>query len=177
MSIEFNKIPSPCYVLDQKLLFNNLKLLSQIQKKSHAKIICALKGFAMFSTFKLVKDHLFGTTASSLHEAKLGYEEFGKEVHAYCVAYIPNDFKDIISYCNHITFNSLKEWKRYKYIISTDKKSISCGIRINPEYAKIETDLYNPCVLGSRLGVTSDALGENLPKGIEGLHFHAFVRK
>lgn len=143
-----------------------------VQEAADIQIICALKGFAMFSTFPMVKKFLRGTTASSLHEAKLGYEEFGNEVHAYSPAYIPSEFPEIIRLCNHISFNSLSEWYRYKDLILNIEKTISCGLRINPEYSEVDTDLYNPCIPGSRLGVTAEMLGEYLPEGIEGLHVH-----
>lgn len=143
-----------------------------VQQESGAKIILALKGFAMFSTFPLVRQYLHGTTASSLHEARLGYEEFGDEVHVYCPAYLDDEFEDIMRLCNHITFNSINQWERFKNKLKEADKEISCGIRINPEYAEVETDLYNPCAIGTRLGITADQLGDNLPDGIEGIHFH-----
>ncbi len=169
---DFAAIPTPSFVLVESLLENNLKTLDMVQKASGATIICALKGFAMFSSFPLVKQYLSGTTASSLHEALLGYEEFGEEVHAYSPAYIPKEFPEIMQRCNHITFNSLSEWERYKPQIQAATKKISCGLRINPEYSEVSTDLYNPCIPGSRLGVTAELLGEQLPEGIEGLHMH-----
>lgn len=166
------KIPSPCYVLEEKKLHNNLKILDLVQKASGAKIICALKGFAMHSTFPLVSKYLPGTTASSLYEARLGFEEFGREVHAYSPAYLENEFEEFMRYCGHITFNSLTQFNKYKSYLSKANHSISCALRINPEYAEVETDLYNPCIPGSRLGITEALLGDTLPKGIDGLHFH-----
>jgi len=165
-------IPSPCYVLEEKKLHNNLKILDLVQKASGAKIICALKGFAMHSTFPLVSKYLPGATASSLHEARLGFEEFGREVHAYSPAYLENEFEEIMQYCGHITFNSLSQFERFKPFLKKAPHSISCALRINPEYAEVETDLYNPCIPGSRLGITASILGDTLPVGIEGLHFH-----
>ncbi|MEM1134886.1 MAG: carboxynorspermidine decarboxylase [Bacteroidota bacterium] len=170
--INFSKIPSPCFLLEEKRLHSNLKVLDMLQKASGAKIICALKGFAMFSTFPLVSKYLPGTTASSLHEARLGYEEFGREVHAYSPVYIPHEFEQLMQYCGHITFNSLNQWENYKSYIEKADHTISCALRINPEYSEVVTDLYNPCIVGSRLGITADKLGDTLPKGIEGLHFH-----
>ncbi len=172
LDIDLNSIPTPIYILVEDLLENNLKTLDMVQKASGAQIICALKGFAMFSTFPMVKKFLKGTTASSLHEALLGYHEFGNEVHAYSPAYIPKDFPKIMEVCNHITFNSLSEWERYQSIVQHADRQISCGLRINPEYSEVETDLYNPCIPGSRLGVTAAVLGDTLPQGIEGLHVH-----
>lgn len=165
-------IPSPCYVVEEKALLNNLALLKRVQDEAGCTIICALKGFATWGTFDLVKQYLPGTTASSLHEARLGAEEFGGQVHAYCPAYIPEDFEQILSLCQHITFNSLSEWDRYKATVAAASKKVSCALRINPEYSEVETEMYNPCIPGSRLGVRAEQLGDTLPEGIEGLHFH-----
>jgi len=172
MSIDFNQVPSACFVLDEAKLRRNLKIMQYVQQESGAKIILALKGFAMFRAFPLIRQYLYGTTASSLHEARLGFEEFGDEVHAYCPAYFDDEFGDIMQYCNHITFNSLNQWNRFSERVQTANKNISCGIRINPEYAEVETDLYNPCAIGTRLGITADHLGDTLPDGLEGIHFH-----
>jgi carboxynorspermidine decarboxylase len=171
-SEDLRKIPSPCYVLEEKKLHNNLRILDMVQKASGAKVICALKGFAMFSVFPLVSKYLPGTTASSLNEAKLGFEEFGREVHAYSPAYLDHEFEQMMKYCGHITFNSINQWEKYGSYINQSDHSISCALRINPEYAEVKTDLYNPCIPGSRLGITADKLGDKLPEGIEGLHFH-----
>lgn len=172
MPINFNKVPSACFVLEEAKLRRNLELMKQVQKSSGANIILALKGFAMFSTFPLIKQYLHGTTASSLYEARLGYEEFGEEVHAYAPAYFEDEIEKLMQYCNHITFNSPAQWERFKHEILSNDKKISCAIRINPEYSEVETDLYNPCIIGTRLGVTADQIGDKLPEGIEGLHFH-----
>lgn len=172
MSIDFNQVPSACFVLDELKLKKNLQVMRHVQQKSGAKIILALKGFAMFRTFPLIRQYLQGTTASSLHEARLGFEEFGDEVHSYCPAYFEDEFEEIMRYCNHITFNSLSQWNRFKGMIQNASKDISCGIRINPEYAEVEIDLYNPCAIGTRLGITANQLGDTLPSGIEGIHFH-----
>lgn len=172
MPISFDKVPSACFVLKEAKLRRNLELMKQVQKSSGANIILALKGFAMFSTFPLIKQYLHGTTASSLYEARLGYEEFGEEVHAYAPAYFEDEIEKLMQYCNHITFNSPAQWERFKHEILSNDKKISCAIRINPEYSEVETDLYNPCIIGTRLGVTADQIGDKLPEGIEGLHFH-----
>lgn len=172
MKINLAQIPSPCFVLEEELLHKNLQLINRVQQESGAAIILATKGFAMYSVFPLVKKYLTGTTASSLHEARLGFEEFGGEVHAYSPAYLEKEFDEIITYCDHLSFNSLNQWKKYKTKIEQSGKKISCGLRINPEYAEVSTDLYNPCIPGSRLGMRATDFGENLPEGIEGLHFH-----
>lgn len=169
--IDFNSVPSPCFVMDEELLIRNLKILKEIQEKSGIKIILALKGFAMFSTFDLVSKYLQGTTASSLNEARLGYEEFDGEVHAYSPAYLDHEFDQLKKYCSHISFNSLSQWDKFKSRIRSADKKISCGLRINPEYSEVETELYDPAAPGSRLGIPADNLNE-LPEGIEGLHIH-----
>lgn len=172
MAVDFNKVPSCCYVLDEEKLRRNLAVLQDVQEKSGATIILALKGFAMFSTFELVRQYLPGTTASSLHEARLGYEEFGSDVHAYSPAWLPEEFPKLAGYCSHITFNSLTQWEHYRQAVQQNQKEISCGLRINPEYSVVATGLYDPCIPGSRLGLTAKQLGGKLPDGIEGLHFH-----
>ena len=172
MPINFHRVPTACFVLEEAKLRRNLEILQYVQEQSGARIILALKGFAMFSTFELIKQYLHGTTASSLYEARLGYEEFGDEVHAYAPAYFESEFDELMRYCNHITFNSPAQWERFRSKIQRSDKKISCAIRINPEYSEVEIDLYNPCAIGTRLGVTADQIGETLPSGVEGLHFH-----
>lgn len=172
MPIDFTQIPSACFVLEETRLRRNLEIMQQVQQASGVKIILALKGFSMFSVFPMVRQYLQGTTASSLNEARLGYEEFNHEVHAYCPAYFNNEFEEMMEYCNHLTFNSLNQWNKFKGRIQEYPKEISCGLRINPEYAEVETDLYNPCAVGTRLGISIEHLGDTLPEGIEGIHFH-----
>ncbi len=176
-SIPFHEIPTPCFLLDEKLLKKNLELIADVAQKSGAKIILALKGFSMYSTFHLVKKYVPGTTASSLNEARLGAYEFGGEVHAYNVAYLENEFDEMMQHCGHITFNSLAQWEKFKTKIEKNPKKISCAIRINPEYSEVETELYNPCIPGSRLGVTANHFDKILPEGIEGLHMHNLCEK
>ena len=173
MAIDYTTTPSPCFVLEEARLRANLELLAHVQRESGAKIILALKGFAMYGTFPLVRQYLSGVTASSLSEARLGREEHGGEVHAYCTAYIDEDFDAIAGIASHVTFNSVGQFERYRDRLAGK----SAGLRINPEYAEVETDLYNPCVPGSRLGVTAAQLGGKLPEGIEGLHFHTLCEK
>ncbi|MFT7271979.1 MAG: carboxynorspermidine decarboxylase [Spirosomataceae bacterium] len=172
MSVEFNQIPSPCYVLEERLLRKNLELLHDVQERSGAKIILALKGFSMYSTFPMVKKYLSGATSSSLNEARLIHEEMQTLAHVYSPAYKHEEFDELMRYSEHITFNSLKQYETFKDKIQANDRHISCGLRINPEYAEVETDMYNPCIVGSRLGITREALGDKLPDGIEGLHSH-----
>jgi carboxynorspermidine decarboxylase len=172
MAIDFTLIPSPCYVLEEKFLRKNLELLNKVQKESGAEIILALKGFSMYRMFPMVKKYLSGATASSLNEARLIVEEMGCLAHTYCPAYKPEEFEEILGYSSHITFNSLNQYKQFKTQVENSERKVSMGLRINPQYAEVSTDMYNPCVVGSRLGITRDALGDTLPEGIEGLHSH-----
>jgi len=170
--IDFSKIPSPCYVLEERLLRRNLEILRRVQDESGVNIICALKGYSMFSSFDMIRQYLKGATASSLNEAKLCFEEMKSEAHLCAPAYLDHEFDELMRLCSHITFNSISQWEKFKNRIKNNSKKISCAIRINPEYSEIGTDLYNPAIPGSRLGVTADKFSDKLPEGIEGLHFH-----
>lgn len=172
MPIDYSQIPSPCYVLEEDRLKANLSLLHFVQEKSGGNIILALKGFSMYKTFPLVKEYLSGATASSLNEARLIFEEMKCKAHTYAPAYKPEEFEELMSYSSHITFNSLNQYTQFKEQVKNYKEPISMGLRINPQYAEVETEMYNPCIPGSRLGITREALGDTLPEGIEGLHFH-----
>ncbi|MEA5427406.1 carboxynorspermidine decarboxylase [Arcicella lustrica] len=168
--IDFSQIPSPCYVLEDRLLRKNLELLQYVQQQAGIEIICALKGFSMFSTFPMVRQYLAGATSSSLHEARLAFEEMGSKAHVYSPAYLDKEFDELLSYSSHISFNSLNQFEKFKE--KSIANGISCGLRINPQYSEVETDMYNPCIAGSRLGITRNQLGDTLPEGIEGLHSH-----
>ncbi len=167
--IDFSKVPSPCYVLDEQLLMQNLATIDRVRRESGAEIIVALKACAMWSIFPTLAQHSDGATASSLAEARLVYEEYGERAHTYAPVYTEREIEELMQYSSHITFNSLGQFERFG--ARALLRGISCGLRINPRYSPVETDLYNPCVEGSRLGVTREELGE-LPEGIEGLHFH-----
>ena len=166
-------IPSPCFVLEEERLKSNLALLRRVQEEAGCTIILALKGFAMFHAFPVIREVLPGTTASSLHEAMLGQQRFGGAVHACAPVYIPDELHALLEIVSHITFNSLSEWDRYRPLLAEEGHRVSVGLRINPEHSEVETDLYNPGCPGSRLGVAPDELGDRLPAGIEGLHFHS----
>jgi len=168
--MDCSKIPSPCYVLEEKKLIQNLELIRSVQERSRVTIILALKGFAMFSAFPIVKQYLAGTTASSLFEAMLAREEFGGELHLYLPVYQDHEFTALIQGAAHITFNSLSQWQRFKE--KTLAAHISPGLRINPEYSPVEQEIYNPASPFSRLGIRAEMLGDRLPEGIEGLHCH-----
>jgi carboxynorspermidine decarboxylase len=176
MSINYSGIPSPCFILEEELLRANLALIDRTQKAAGCQIILALKGFSMYSAFPIVKEYLHGATASSLNEIKLINDFMEVKAHTYIPAYLDQEFDEVLKRSSHITFNSLNQWERYKDRVAAysegNSEPVSCGIRVNPQYSEVETEMYNPCVPGSRLGVTRDQLGAELPVGIEGIHFH-----
>jgi carboxynorspermidine decarboxylase len=174
---EFENIKTPCYVCYEELLENNLKILDYVQKESGAKIILALKGFAMWSTFPLVKQYLQGCTASGLHEAKLAREEFGKEVHTYSPAYKDEDIQEIATISDHIVFNSPSQLFKYCDRVKKVNPNISISLRINPEYSASPKEIYNPCGIYSRLGTTLENFDEEVLKHIDGLNFHALCEQ
>ena len=167
--IDFSKVPSPCYVLDEQLLAHNMEVIDRVRKATGVEIIVALKACAMWSIFPTLAKHSDGATASSAAEARLVMEEYGQMAHTYAPTYTDRSFAEILQCSSHITFNSLGLFNRFG--AQALLRGISCGLRINPEYSPVETDLYNPCVEGSRLGIRKEELSE-LPAGIEGLHFH-----
>ena len=173
--IDYSQVPSPCYVLEESRLIRNLQILQRVEQEAEVKIICALKGFSMWSTFPLVGKYLAGATASSLNEAKLAKNEMGKEVHVFAPVYGSEEIEEILRLADHITFNSFSQWKRYKS--QTLAAHVSPGIRVNPEFSTVETDLYNPCGRFSRLGVTQKEFRPEELDGIEGLHFHALCEQ
>ncbi len=178
MNIDFSKLPTPCYVVDERLLIKNLELLQSVRQRTGCSILLAQKGFSMFSVYPLIGKYLQGVTSSSLHEARLGYEEMGKEVHTYAPAFVEKDFDEILRYSDHIVFNSFDQWKKYKARVkAVTSKKIECGIRINPEYSEIETPIYDPCYMYSRLGVTLSGFRPEELDGIDGLHFHTMCEQ
>jgi carboxynorspermidine decarboxylase len=177
MELDFNTLPTPCYIVDERLLKKNLEVLEYVQNRTGCSILLALKGFSMYSTFPLVGQYLKGITSSSLFEARLGYEKMGKEVHIYSPAYIPEEFDEILTYSDHIVFNSFSQWHKFKGKVKSNPKKVECGIRINPEYSEIETPIYNPCYINSRLGVTLSNFKPDELDGIDGLHFHTLCEQ
>ena len=167
--VDFSKIPSPCYVLDEELLEQNLAVIDRVRREAGVEVIVALKACAMWSIFPELARHSDGATASSAAEARLVYEEFGSPAHTYAPVYTERNIEEILRCSSHLTFNSLNQFRRFgpRAILH----GISCGLRVNPGYSPVEVDLYNPCVAGSRLGIPSEELAE-LPAGVEGLHFH-----
>ena len=170
--IDYSKIPSPCYVVDEVRLRENLELIRSVKERSGVEIILAFKAFALWRVFPVIREYIPYSTASSLGEARLAFEEMGNPAHTYAPVYTDKEFHEIAKYSSHITFNSLNQYYHFRNVLEKFDKRISCGLRINPEFSDVETDLYNPCAPGSRLGVVSDMLGDTLPEGVEGLHFH-----
>lgn len=166
--LDFSSVPPLCFIQDEDALKKNLSLIKELRKNAGIKIILALKAYANWHFFPLIKEYTDGATASSLFEAQLIFEEMGCRAHTYAPVYEEQNIDKILYFSDYITFNSLSQYEKYKDRIN-DK--VSVGLRINPESSQVETALYNPCAPGSRLGITADHL-KKLPDGIEGLHFH-----
>ncbi|AOK92141.1 carboxynorspermidine decarboxylase [Paenibacillus sp. SEL1] len=178
MNIDITGLPSPCYLVDERLLVKNLEVLNSVQERTGCSILLALKGFSMFSTFPLVGKYLKGVTSSSLFEARLGREKMDKEVHVYAPAYVDSEFDELLEYVDHIVFNSFDQLKRYKNRVQgVTSKKIDIGIRVNPEYSEIETPLYDPCYNNSRMGVTLANFRPEDLDGVDGIHFHTMCEQ
>jgi carboxynorspermidine decarboxylase len=168
-NLDFSKIETPSYVVSLEKLENNLKILKGVEDKTGAHILMALKGFSMFSTFPLIKKYLSGSEASSVNEARLGCEEFGKETHVFSPSYTNENIKEYLKYADHLVFNSFSQWNKFK---SKCIGKVSCGLRVNLEHSEVETSMYDPSSEKSHFGVTIGNFERNDLKGIEGLHFH-----
>ncbi len=171
--IDFACLPSPCYIMDEELLRKNLTLIKSVADRAGVEIILAFKSFAMWRSFPVFREYIDHSTASSVYEARLALEEFGSKAHTYSPAYTEADFPEIMRCSSHITFNSLAQFHRFHPVVEEEKSGISCGIRVNPEYSEVETELYNPCAPGTRFGITADLLPRILPHGLEGFHCHS----
>ncbi len=170
-----NAQPSPCYVMEETLLRRNLQLISSIAERADVEFILAFKAFALWKTFGIFRQYISHTTASSLYEARLAFEEFGSKAHTYSPAYEDATFDEIVRCSSHITFNSLSQYRRFAPRLQQVAlgERPEAGLRINPEASEIETELYNPCAPGSRFGVLQSQLQEEgLPEGIVGFHCH-----
>ena len=180
MPLDFNALPTPCYVVDEGLLTRNLAALDSVQQRTGARILLALKGFSMYSVFPLVGRTLAGVTASSLFEARLGAEEMGREVHVYAPAYVEEEFDELLGYVDHVVFNSFDQWDRFRGRVEAMRAAghrLQVGLRINPEYSEIATPLYNPCYANSRLGIPLASFHPDRLDGIDGLHFHTMCEQ
>lgn len=174
---DIKNLKTPCYVLDKRLLIKNLAVLNRVQSEAGCKILMALKGFSAFSLFPTAGEYLSGITASSLFEARLGYEEMGKEVHVYAPAYRDDEFDELLGYADHIVFNSFAQADRFRATLAESKKQIEIGIRINPEYSEVEVPIYDPCAPNSRLGTTAANFDFSRIGELDGLHFHALCEQ
>ena len=170
--IDYGRFPNPCYIMEEDLLRKNLRLIKYVADEADVEIILAFKAFALWKSFPIFREYIRHTTASSLYEARLAFEEFGSKAHTYSPAYTEQEFGDILRYSSHITFNSLSQFERFYPKVEAYDGSISCGLRINPEYSEIETELYNPCAPGSRFGLIAEQIPDKLPVGIDGFHCH-----
>ncbi len=168
----FEKLQRPCYVIEERKLRRNLKLIKSIAVEADVEFILAFKAFALWKTFPIFKEYVSSTTASSLYEARLAYEEFGCKAHTYSPAYTDYEIEEIGRYSDYLTFNSFSQYRHCREKAKAANGSLSFGVRINPEYSEIETELYNPCAQGSRFGILAKDLPERLPNDIEGFHFH-----
>ena len=175
--IDISSLPTPSYIVDERLLIKNLEKLKSIIDKTGCRILLAQKGFSMFYFYPLIKKYLNGTTASSLYEARLGFEEMGNETHIFNPSYREDEIDEILSMVDHIVFNSFNQWSKYKNIVKSHERDISCGLRVNPEYSSVETEIYNPTGKFSRFGVTKVNFKEDELDGIDGLHFHALCEQ
>lgn len=181
----FEKLSTPCYVLDEKKLIKNLEILKRVEKESGAHILLAQKAFSAFSLYPLIGGYISGTTASGIYEARLGFEEMGKENHVYAPAYRDEHIKELVNICDHIIFNSFSQYDRHQAACN----GVSVGMRINPMFST-QTDhaIYDPCASGSRLGVISEIFDREVERhggieslfrqgGIEGLHMHTLCEQ
>ena len=170
-------LPTPCYVIDEKSLIHNLEILQYVEQQTGCHVLLAQKAFSAYHTYPLISKYISGTTASGLFEAKLAYEEMpDKQIHVYSPAFTDKDFDELLTMCDHIVFNSFSQWKHFRKK-ALQHPEIEFGLRINPEYSEIETDIYNPCFTNSRLGITLANFEEDELDGISGLHFHTMCEQ
>ena len=167
-----SKVETPAYVVSLEKLERNLDILKRVQENTKCHIVMALKSFSMYSTFPLIKKYLHGSEASSVDEARLGYEKFNKNVHVFSPSYTEKNIKEYIKYSSHMVFNSFSQWDKFKSIIKDSKKKVSCGIRVNVEHSEVENPMYDPSSPDSHFGVKINDFEKDNLDGIEGLHFH-----
>ncbi|MAZ66224.1 MAG: carboxynorspermidine decarboxylase [Kangiellaceae bacterium] len=175
-----SRVPSPCFVVDKAAVEKNLKQLDYVQKQSGAKVLLALKAFSMFHLAPLISRYLTGTCASGLYEARLGYEEFGGEVHTFSAAYKEDELAEILKISNHVVFNSFGQWQRFQPLLTQAKQErpeLHYGLRVNPLHSEGANPIYDPCSPGSRLGIPIDQFDGQDLTGIDGLHFHTLCEQ
>lgn len=174
------RVPSPCFVVDEVAVRRNLEILNRVQRESGAKVLLALKAFSMFSLAPTIREYLSGTCASGLHEAKLGREEFGGEVHTFSAAFTEQDLPEVLQLSDHVVFNSFNQWQRFQPLIQAEKArrpELQFGLRVNPLHSEGTTPIYDPCAPGSRLGIPKAAFAGQSLDGISGLHFHTLCEQ
>ena len=174
---QFENIKTPAYIIDGVQLEKNLQLLQQVEAASGAHILLAQKCYSVYQTYPLIGKYISGCTASGLYEARLGYEEMGRENHIFSPAYLDSEFGEILQICDHISFNSVSQWERFREKALSSPQKPSCGIRVNPEHSTQSHGIYDPCAPYSRLGATRDSFKNGFPEGIEGLHFHTLCEQ
>ena len=178
--LDLSRVPSPCFVVDEVAIERNLAILQQVAKASGAKILAALKAFSMWHLGDKTSQYLSGTCASGLHEARLGQEFYPGEVHVFSAAYSQSDLEELLTFADHIVFNSCSQWQRFQESIQKAKQlrpTLQFGLRINPEHSEGAVAIYDPCAPGSRLGITLEQLDETMLEGISGLHFHTLCEQ
>ncbi len=168
----YEGLQRPCYVLEEERLRQNLALIADVSRQADSEIILAFKAYALWKTFPIFKEFISATTASSLYEARLAFEEFGSHANTFSPAYTDYEIDEIARCSSHLIFNSLSQYNRYCERALSANSSLSIGVRVNPEYSEVGTELYNPCAPGSRFGITADKLPDQLPSHIEGFHCH-----
>ena len=176
-AFERSGLDTPSYVLDQTLFRRNGEILKRVQDETGAKILLAQKAFSCFGLYPLLRDYLVGTAASGLHEARLGHEEFGGEVHVFSPAFKPAEMTAVLKIADHLVFNSLSQWQRYREEVLEVGPRVSAGLRINPEYSEAVAEIYDPCAPGSRFGVLASQLEGVDLTGLDGLHFHTLCEQ
>lgn len=178
--LDLQRLPSPCFVVDEVAVERNLRILHEVQQASGAKVLAALKAFSMWSLAPLTANYLSGTCASGLHEARLGFEEYGGEVHVFAAAFSQADIDELLSFAHHIVFNSIGQWLRFReqcLAAQKNRPELLFGLRINPEHSEGTVPIYDPCAPGSRLGIPLQQLDETALDGISGLHFHTLCEQ
>lgn len=178
--LDLSRLPSPCFVVDEVVIERNLAMLKDVADRSGAKVLAALKAFSMWHFGELTRQYLSGTCSSGLHEAKLAYEEYGREVHVFAAAFGETDLKELLTFADTIVFNSCGQWQRFQPLIKEAKSKrpeLKFGLRINPEHSEGAVPIYDPCAPGSRLGIPLSELDESMLEGISGLHFHTLCEQ
>ena len=174
---DFSGLRTPCYVVDERILRDNLAVLADVRERAGCRVLLAQKAFSMPAVYPLIGESLDGVTSSSLYEARLGHEEMGREGHVYAPAYREDEFDELLQYCGHIVFNSFAQWRKFRPAVERVGRHVSCGLRVNPGHSEVETALYDPCAPFSRLGVPFERFEPDALDGLEGLHFHALCEQ